>query len=86
MGRFPLGGVFLEAPKADRISFFPAGGICSFFVQNAKEVRFGTGFLVKKGFMAWPIVLFAKRAPSRVIVHFSGGALRLAAPNFSGVF
>jgi CRP-like cAMP-binding protein len=72
-----IGDVLYEAHKPIGYAYFPTSGICSVIAQNAEEVRIETGLIGKEGFVGIPMVLFAERSPSQIIVQASGRALRL---------
>ncbi|HUQ35597.1 MAG TPA: Crp/Fnr family transcriptional regulator [Aestuariivirga sp.] len=59
-------------------AYFPLGGICSVIAENAQGTRVETGLIGREGFVGIPIILFAEKASSRIIVQAPGRALRMS--------
>jgi CRP-like cAMP-binding protein len=73
-----LGEELYSANQRIEYAYFPLSGICSVIAENAEGVRIETGLIGREGFVGIPIVLFAEKAPSRVMVQAEGRALRIS--------
>lgn len=72
-----LGKTLCEANQNAEYAYFPVSGICSVIAENMNGLQIETGLIGKDGFVGIPIVLYADRTPSQVIVQASGRAARI---------
>jgi CRP-like cAMP-binding protein len=61
-------------------AYFPVSGICSVVAENNEGIRIETGLIGREGFVGIPIIHYAGKAPSTVVVQAGGRALRVSTP------
>ena len=77
-----IGEELYTAHEPLKFAYFPLSGICSVVAENSGGVRIETGLIGREGFVGIPLILFADRAPSTVVVQADGRALRLSSSKF----
>lgn len=81
-----LNTTLYEVYQTEEYAYFPLSGICSVIAENLSGVQIDTGLIGKDGFVGIPIILFADRTPSRIIILAEGRAMRISRESLLAVF